>query len=329
MNSRYLGLLIVAATALALVAFLTHSPGGDRDMVVGTKVLAGLEDTLDQVNRLQLRSFGQSATLLRDESGWVVEERGQFPADFAKLSTFLRNLSKATHLERKTSRPDNFALLGVTGIEFEESKATLVTVDAARTFELVVGIASGSRDGRFVRKPDESQVWLTSDLGDVSADPANWIDGIVLNIDSEQIVRVSHTNDMGEVLSVVKSAETDGFVVENLPVGARLQYDTVADTLSRALTNLRVSDVRPRGETPFDEAHIALYELKSGSRIVIEAIDTNDEQWLRVNLEGESLPEGVDPDRLARFEFKVADYTYRQLTKGMADMIEATGEGAE
>src|SRR5258708_25761455 len=55
----------------------------------------------------------RSVTMHEKDGRWTVAERGDYPADVAKLRKLLLALSDAKIVEEKTSNPANFAVIGV------------------------------------------------------------------------------------------------------------------------------------------------------------------------------------------------------------------------
>ena len=87
----------------------------------------------DDIDSLRLRGAGNAAlvTIARKNRTWRVAERGDWPADAARISQYLFLLSQAHGAEAKTVDPKLFARLGVepiaradaTGIELQLSGA--------------------------------------------------------------------------------------------------------------------------------------------------------------------------------------------------------------
>jgi hypothetical protein len=198
------------------------------------------------------------------------------------------------------------------------------------TYETLIGNEAGGRKGRYVRKPEEDQVWLVDKITAATGDPVKWIEPVVLSIDSDQVSQVTHRSADGGTLTVKRAGDEGEFEVENLPAGAELKYGTIADTLARELVNVRATDVRARGEEPWQGVATATFDLKDGSQVVVHGLAGDDGHWLRFDLTPSKEPSEavsfVDTARIEGWEFKVADYTFDQFTRTMDDMIKAKDE---
>lgn len=330
MNNRFIGGLIVVILAMGFIAYL-HERGSrpEENANIGKPVFPKLKSELPNIQEVKFASANQTTTIEHKGNQWKIDEKDGYPADFSKLSMFLDSLVKAKYVEPKTSKPENFPILHLSGIDNSSSKAVEVSIstkDGSR-FGLLIGKDSETESGHFVRKPSSSQTWLVDHVSDVTSDPLKWIEAVILSVDSNQVISVADTPADGKHAVIVKRDKDSGkFTVENLPKGATLTYPEVGDSLARALGNVRCTDVRARGSTPWKDAARAVYQFKDGSKLVIHAMkSSNGAHWLRFDLTKAKKPSEdisfINSTRLKDFEFKVADYTYSRFTKNMNDMI--------
>ena len=338
MNNKSLGVLLAAILLMAGAVYIHNMGGGEAaDADVGKLVFPGLKANLDKVQEVKFSSVDKTTTIEHTDNRWTIVQKDGYDAAFSRLSSFLGALADARYVERKTSRPDNFGLLGLEGIDNDSSKATNVSIKLqdGTEYNLLIGKKSEGQKGSFVRKPDVEQAWLVSELADVSSEPGTWIDPVVFSIDADQVDSVTDTSADGkQVLTVNRNKDGDGFTIADLPKGAKLKYSNIADSLARGLVNLRIVDARSRGEEPWKNAATAKYGLKDGSVLTIHAMkDDNGGAWLRFDLAASKTPSEavkfIDQDRLKGFEFKVAGYTFDQLTRTMDDMIDKQAQSGE
>lgn len=328
-NNKVITALVVVILAMGLIVYLHQR--SSRPAVgaeIGKLVFPKLKDGLDNIQEVKFSSSDQTTTINHNGKHWIIAEKGDYEVDFGKLSSFLDGLAKAKYVERKTSKPANFSILGVLGVDDSASKAVNVSISTSNgsRYTLLIGNKSQGQKGRFVRKPDQSQVWLVDNIDDVTSDPLKWIEPVILSIDSDEVTSVTDVSADGKpTLSVDRQKGSDGFVIKDLPKNAKLNYPTIADSPSRALENVRATDVRARG-SHWQHAASAHYAFKDGSSLVVRARqDKAGEHWLRFNLTLSKKPSEdlsfISPSRLSGFEFKVAGYTFSQFTQTMDDMI--------
>ena len=329
MNGKFLSAIALLTLVMAIAVFWVRSGHNDApDAVIGTALFPTMKGSLDTVTKIEIASVDKQVSLTRTSDNWQVVEKDGYPADFAKLSDLLNGLADATLVERKSARPENYAALGVQALTEPTTSSVRVKVDSASSpYELIVGNAATGRAGMFVRRPDDAQVWLVDHLTKLSAAPTSWLDRLVINVDAARVQRLTLASEEKAPIIAARVEGSDDFDVVNLPEGSQLSYDTVANSLSRALVNVALNDVRLRTTTLVDQIS-ARYEIDDGSLITVIGmkVDVADEGgWIQVDVvpgDKSTLLSTTDLARLSRFEFKVADYTYKQFAKGLDDIVE-------
>ncbi|MBD3648698.1 MAG: DUF4340 domain-containing protein [Pseudomonadales bacterium] len=320
LNSKTLGLTVLAILVMAMAAYLgqRQSETGEN---IGQPVLPGLQENLERLQRVEIRSHDAGTTLIREDAAWQVEQRDGYPVDFPGLAALLDSIREARYEEKKTSRPDNFAVLGLQDIDENSSKAVLVRLSTGDDqYALMIGERGSGGRGQLVRKPDEQQVWLVNETIEVDADPVGWLDPVIIDVAEEEIESVRYTNGE-EILEVRRSESGEGFEVANLPTGEALRYPTVADQLARALVNVRLKDVRRAGALPADTA-MATFDLAGERQVTVNAWQEDERHFLAFERSG-----GEEQRDLSAWHFEVSNSTFDKFTRTMADMIKADEEG--
>jgi hypothetical protein len=321
MNIKVLGLAATALLLLVLIAQTNEQPDESPQL------LPGLKSALGDIERLSVKApnaASDSLTLSLKDDKWVVAERSNYPIDFAGFVTFLDKLSKARLIEQKTAKQAFHAKLGVAdAADDEEAVGRLLRIEAGeQRFEVIVGNPSRSQEGTFVRYPGEDQVWLASETLEVSSDPIDWIDPVAINISSGSIQRIEMHGNAAEPLIAIRDATTSELIVSGVPAGAELKYPGIVDSLTRTLTNLRVTDVKPYSAADdaadWQDAGLAVYELDSEVIIQARTLTTQaGDKWLQLQASGE--PSAYSD--LGRWQFKISDYVYNELNKTLADLL--------
>lgn len=301
MNWKLLGLLAIAVMMTALLIEL--KPANDRGEE--KLLLPALAGRLDQVSKLVISDGEKQVTMSPDAAGrWGVEEKSGYRVDAVSLSRLLGQLSRLEWREEKTARAENHERLGLAQGTASPPVEVLIT-SGDTTMDLLVGV-SAEAGGSFVRFPDHDQVYLTTQTLDVPATASDWIDPVLINVDSSQVVLV----DMQEGNLVARRNEAGDLELQDLPAGAELRYPTVADSLSRLLVNLRFEDVLPYNPQAFAGASKTRIELESGEAVTVSTIDIEGDYWLH-----------IDRKELANWQYRVRDYTYNEFNKTLEDML--------
>ena len=169
-------------------------------------------------------------------------------------------------------------------------------------------IGSSARNGgTFVRKPDEDQVYQVSEALDFGEDPIDYVNPVFFSLDSLDVQRVSIATD-GSLLEALRDVETGDMMIEKLPQGAELRYDTIADSLARTFVNLRFEDVEPYQEDLFTGPSRTTVTTSSGDSHTILSQALDQEYWVQM-------------DR--QWQYRVSKFTFDQLNKTMQDMLKS------
>jgi len=243
-NQKTILLLGIVILSMVILTWVQRDTGSTNESKL---LLASLKENLNHLEKVEIETATESISLVRLDNGWGISEKHLYPADFSQLSELLDELSKAKLVEKKTSRPENFAILEVRNIDVKGSKASLVSGFAPDyNFSVLIGKSAQGRDGRFVRRPDESQVWLTDKSFELGESALSWLDPVIVNIDAEKIIKVDQIDASGVIkVSVERIAAEENMVLRNLPEGRRLRYPSAANALARSLVNVRLVDVAP------------------------------------------------------------------------------------
>src|SRR5690606_9901598 len=164
-NRTLIGIGIAALVAL-VAAFViqqarepTRADAGDT---ASEWLLPELHGHVNDVDRIALSGAEGKpiATIERGEEGWIVANKGGYPADVAKLRELLLKLGDAKLVEPKTANSERYAALEVGDVAAKDAKGTLVEIGGlAKPVKLIVGKADSHGGGTYVRRADDAQSW--------------------------------------------------------------------------------------------------------------------------------------------------------------------------
>lgn len=255
MQKRLLSLLLITVAVLGIGLILTQR---QQPIVEGVAesgpLVPGLGNELNEIKGIRISGAGDLviADLARQESGWVVSSRHDYPADFDKVREYLIKLSEAKLREAKTSKPENYSRLGVEDLAGTDAKGLGVELTGQKNpVKLIIGIASGgASSGTFVRRADEAVSYLVS--GDVIPDKegSSWLSKAVLDLPSTEVFKVAITAPDKSILAIQKADATAfDFDVLNLPKGRQLSSESAANAIAGALASVTLEDVMPAAQS--------------------------------------------------------------------------------
>lgn len=284
MNSRTLGILAIATTVAALLAYWTvKKPGpvpadatGSRTAAPAAKAgatFSRLFEVLDaKVNdaaEIVIEGKDKSATLKKVGSAWVVASKSDYPAQFDKVKEALIGLGELTIVEAKTAKSENYELLGLTDItapNVKDLRARQVTVKDAggQTLAAVIvgdvaparGTGTDAGTHVYVRKAGEAQTYEAKGRIDVRSaldpDPMSWLTREVSPLTSDRVKSVTVTREGGDKIVILKDKKEDpDYRLADLPAGRELKYAGALSPIATAagLVNFddvaKVADVAP------------------------------------------------------------------------------------
>lgn len=274
MNRRTLLVLVAAAAivvgwAIWLNGSSRHESDGERRALL----IPSLAEGLDSIERLRITGPGAETlvTLARSESGWVVAERDDWPADVGQLRGFLVGLSQARKLEAKTALSRNYSQLGVEDVSEPAGKGVRLDLDwPDASTSLIIGLNNPNGRGSFVRTPGQAQSWLTDTDLAVERNPARWLSRSLLSVAESELASLSLEQPDGKTLQLSRSeaSDQDVWMLQPLPDGRQANQTALAGAAG-FLDGLRLEDVK-RAEPPEDAPErVATFIRRDGVRIAL------------------------------------------------------------
>ncbi|HWY94162.1 MAG TPA: DUF4340 domain-containing protein [Steroidobacteraceae bacterium] len=189
-RQRFITLLVVAALAISGALYLSAQRNVRRD-THGAALIPTLAGELNTVTALSVRRGSAAPTvMLHEKDGrWTVAERGDYPADVAKLRKLLLALSDAKIVEEKTSNPANFAVIGVEDPSSPTATGAEISV-TARDGKHAVIIGKPVGGGNFARRSGDNASYSVEPGISFETEPRFWIDSRLLDVAVAGIQRI-------------------------------------------------------------------------------------------------------------------------------------------
>jgi Domain of unknown function (DUF4340) len=335
MHARSLILLASATAALVAIAIVVLA-SGDRGVsraATGQSAFPALAARLGDVASVTVSRDGTTMTLIRDGDNWLVAEKGNYPANAAKISQIVRAMADLTLVEPKTQNPDLYPRLEVE--DPGNGKSTLVAVKDKSGGDLAQAIVGKRRydrlgagnDGVYLRKAGEAQSWLARGTLDPSGDAASWLDRQIIDISEKKIGKATLTQADGSKLVISRSAPEAKFAVEDAPADAKFKSETATSGPATALETLDLDDVKPAGELPVPDKNVvtASFTTFDGLTVDLRLMERDKADWIAISAAGSGPAEA----NAKKIEGKVSHWTYaipaykaNLLKTKLADLIE-------
>ena len=343
MNARFAAILVVLLAVLGGGAVLVYQQQHAREPsnvgTLGRPLLKGLAAA--DIASIRIAGPKSIITLEHKGKGWVIDERGGFPADFDKVRAFVL---EALELKIGQSEPigaQDRARMHLLEPDKGEGAGTLVEFrasDGKPLASLLIGEkyfkrapadpATAAADGRFVLLPaDPGTVYVVSDpLAQASARSAPWIDRSGI---SAQKVKTLEVRLAGEKpWKIERASENADWSLAGARAGEKVEV-TKANAASYSLSLLELADVAPPGTSAqsagFDKPTATMVATTFGGLTYEFTVGKLDGAnfYLRFTRQGE--PDMKDEARLAR-EKALEPYTLLVAKTKLDDTLKKRSE---
>ncbi len=335
MQARSLILLASATVVLVAIAIVVLA-SGDRGVsraAPGQPAFPALAAKLGEVASVTVSRNGSTMTLTRDGDSWLVAEKGNYPANAAKVSQIVRAMADLTLVEPKTQNPDLYPRLEVE--DPGNGKSTLVGVKDKSGRDLAQAIVGKRRydrlgagnDGVYLRKPGEAQTWLARGTLDPSGDPASWLDRQIIDISEKKIAKVTLTQPDGSKLVISRAAPDASFAVEDAPADTKFKSESTTSGPATALETLDLDDVKPASELPVPDKDVvtASFTTFDGLTVDLRLMERDKSNWIAISATGSGSAEAeakkID-DKVSHWTYAIPAYKANLLKTKLADLVE-------
>ncbi len=335
MQKRGLILLAVATLVVVVLAVVTIATG-DRTVsraAPGEAVLPALAGKLSEVASVGLKRGGLELTFVHDGDGWLVVEKGNYPAAAGKVRQIVLGMADLALVEPKTQKADLYPRLDVD--DPGKGKSTLVTLkgkSGAAFAEMIIGkrrydrLGAGN-DGVYIRKPGDPQAWLARGSLEFSDQLSSWLDRRILDLPEKRIAKVTLTQPDGTRLVISRPTADAAFIVEEAPADAKFKSETATRQPAMALETLDLDDVKPAADmlAPERDVFTASFVTFDGLTVNVRLFDRDDMHWITVSATGTGSAEAEAKEidgKVGRWIYAAPSYKAAALKTKLSDLLE-------
>jgi len=317
---RNLASLIAAAAVIVAVAALALSH--QAAMLAPKKsdqiFFPGLASKVRDVAQIHIVSKkGAFDVTFRPERGWVLPDKGDYPADFNQVRMTIIGMEALETLEKKTARAEWLHYVGLDappkgdGVEIvlkNEDGKVLAALIAGKGED--IGDETGAM-GLYVRKPDSDQSWLVRSVFQPKADPADWMDKDIVDVDTARIQETDVDPADGPSYEVARDKPSDpDFALSPIPKGREVGFPTGPDGIAGALSSFSFDDAAPARDFDFSGATRVVTRTFDGLVVSVRVIKQGEDFWATVS--AEAVPGKEDAAAEARkIDAKADGWAYK------------------
>lgn len=250
-------LLVLLALLAGAGALLIHSRGiGSGKETMGALLFEGLP--VNEIASIVIQTPTETATLKRGPDLWTVQERFDYPADFSKISDFVRALRGLKTGRRFESTEEVKARLALRsseeGAEAKEKGTRIRMADAKGKIlaDLVLGNTrnrdpqKGPPDGQYLMLTGTREVCLVDKiLSSYQVGPAQWLEKSPVRVEAADIRKIACIGPDSGVIYALQRPQKGKDLEWVGPKPDREISKGAVNRLSGALASLRIDDVAP------------------------------------------------------------------------------------
>ena len=268
MKMRTLVILLLVLGVLAALLILHRGWSPDTTKVQGSRLFD--QFPVNAVASLTVISANNTASLVKKEGGWVVEERFSYPADFGKIANLVRTLKEVKVGRQFAGSDETLQRLALKDPEDpvatdNEKGIRLLLKDDKQNILISILLDqqqsannSGQKvPGRYVRLGNDFTVYLVDKrFITVREAPTTWLDSILLKVPRSDIKRISctSTRDNKELYSFARSGKEEDLQVVSGILTSKPINPLMVNKLADGLAYLNILDVVQPIATPFTAA---------------------------------------------------------------------------
>ncbi|MGV0005270.1 MAG: DUF4340 domain-containing protein [Candidatus Porifericomitaceae bacterium WSBS_2022_MAG_OTU9] len=228
---------------------------------VSEPLSAVLQESINSVRKITIRSGAGEIVLEGYGSEWVVANRSGYPALFGQVKELLINLSEARIIEYKTSNAELYERLGLVPLDQEGARSHQVVVEdgtGKTMLDVIIGDQStGAISGYYAKHSDNARSFLVDGELSIDADMRNWLDAELADIDSDRVREILIRQDGEQPLRIYKEDdEQQDFTLADIPEDQEIISQTTLNRMGTILAALSAEDVASKDSFSFSEAAI-------------------------------------------------------------------------
>jgi hypothetical protein len=319
-RGRFTALLAAALIVLAAALYLGSRRNTVEPSAAGTPFLPQLASALGAVSEIDLQKGAPApaVTLHRAGEQWSVAQRGDYPADAAKVHKLMLSLADAKIVEEKTSDPANFAIIGVEDPAKAGASGTQITLTTKDgKYSVIVGKPTG--EGNFARRGGEDRSFTVEPGITADVEPKTWIDPRLLDVPMQQIQSIEEkpAPGPGYKLNRLKPGE-DGFALDGVPPAGRKLLDAKALAPSPStLSSLTADDVTAANSIDFGKSSQAIFTLADGDVVTVTGAAADDKRWIEV----QSVKDTALNAKAQNRAFEIASYRFDAIFRPLEQLL--------
>lgn len=342
MKTRQLTILAVltGVFVIAALAAVTLRETANRAAFQRQPLFPGFEQQIEAVAKITVDTAQGNLVITRDSrGGWILPDRGGWPANFDVVRRAILALAKLEAVEQRTARTENHGALLLAAPDDKRAaitakgfRVTAMGTDEKPLAALILGKVqtppSSTRPAiAYARKNGETQTYLVQGDVNIPLQISDWIDRALFDISADRIASVTITPPSGPAYEISRADQNAPFAITATPKGKELVLPELPDNIAKAVALLPLDDAMPADKIDFTGAFRAEHRMFDGMVLTSWTVLQDKARWTKFEAGFDKAraeaaakaggyaanPKALKPDAV---EKQVAEITAR--TKGWA-----------
>ncbi len=274
----FLGILAIASVILAV--YVSQNANKVKSVSAGTSYLIqGLDPAT--IAKIVIGKGSDAFTLSRQGSGFVVENKSNYPASSRTINSLLTSCMDIRTVEFYTENKSNYKDLGVTE---EDAQGVVKFLDAGGKLVtgLIIGKESPTGGMYYGRLVNSDKVYVLDKVPWPGVSPLEYVSKVLIVLNKADIVSVT-VKTPDDSYTLISEANGTQPILKDLPAGKQQKWNE-CDQVFSALMNLSFEDVNAAAEKPdlkFDREYGCL--LKDSTLFLIEIAQKDSKTYIKCN----------------------------------------------
>lgn len=278
MNRKQFIILVVAVALIGAAGWIVHQRGQQSWQSAGESIGGKLLPNfpINDVAQIEIQSGTNALTLARRDNLWRVRQRGDYPADFSKISDLLTKLADLKIVQSEDIGPSElgrFDLLPTGSATNSGTQLAFKDQNGKTLASLLLGkkhmkqpsggsqFDEGWPDGRYVKAGDAKTVAVISDaLDNAEPNAPSWLDKDFFKIENPKSVAVTFLEATNS-WKLIRASETNDWQLADVKPGEKLDSSKLYEVTS------------PFGSPSFDDVSPGAAGLTDASELTAQTFD--------------------------------------------------------
>lgn len=235
------GILAIIAIAMVGITFglYWYEPEVTSDFTEGSLLIQGINP--ETVQKLEVKKGGDTLTLVRNDEGFVVADKFNYPAKTSAVNELFVKVLDIRCQTKQTDDASNHEELGVGSEKPEEGSITMYGDDDKVIAKVLVGKNPEHGEGPYVRLDGKNRVYVAEKSLWFGASANSYMETKVLDISKDKVSQVDVKSPNGTYTILNKDDKGD---LQGVPAGKKAKQ-TEVDQVFGALSYFSFTDVIP------------------------------------------------------------------------------------